>query len=367
MNLTRILSILIPSLLVVSIYLQPKVDSQTHTMVNLDVFRFIFSILIIILHGEFLVYLSKDLHFIVNDVFVRVAVPFFFILSGYIVSIKSQTDGLYETKYIRNMVKSYSIWFMIYLPVLVLGAYTYRDLIAEVIGSLSLGTLCIVILVPLVLVAAYVYMGSYYHLWYYPATFLSLGVLRYWNKKHWNLGFLLGLSFVLFLFGLTETYYGLLPPILQSIVATYMAIFYTTRNFLFYGLFFIVLGYIMGRMDLTKIKFSLYKLVFFTVLLVLESYFIYDIERFNLNFLFMAVFVSFYLVVSLLRLPNMVSFKKGIRLRNISKYLYLIHPAIILGLDILGVKQYSALIFGILSVVVSLVISYIMVEKKVAL
>lgn len=123
----------------------------------------------------------------------------------------------------------------------------------------------------------------------------------------------------------------------------------------------------MGRMDLTKIKFSLYKLVFFTVLLVLESYFIYDIERFNLNFLFMAVFVSFYLVVSLLRLPNMVSFKKGIRLRNISKYLYLIHPAIILGLDILGVKQYSALIFGILSVVVSLVISYIMVEKKVAL
>ncbi len=364
MNIGLILSILIPVLLVLSIFLQPKIDTKTHTMVNLDFFRFVFSVLIIILHGEFLVYINKDLHFVINDVIVRVAVPFFLIVSGYLVSIKSKNDSMYESRYIRNLVKNYSFWFLVYIPVLILSVFEYKDLILDVVGTLSLNTLSIVVLIPVVIVVAYFYMGSYYHLWYYPATFLSLGILKYWNKRKWNVRVLLGISFGLFLFGLTESYYGLLPGVLQGIVSSYMSIFYTTRNFLFFGLFFVVLGYVVGRIDLTKIKYSVYKLAFFVVLLVLESYLINDIERFNLNFLLMTVPVSFYLVVSLLRLPSIMSVRLGRKLRGVSKYVYLIHPAVILLFVLLGVKEYNVTLYGVLIVSVSLILSYIMAEKK---
>ena len=73
---------------------------------------------------------------------------------------------------------------------------------------------------------------------------LSLIVVAQW-KKRWSLGWLLVISFVLLLFGATETYYGVLPLTLQRIISYYYNIFFTTRNFLSLACFMCV-GLLFG-------------------------------------------------------------------------------------------------------------------------
>ena len=46
----------------------------------------------------------------------------------------------------------------------------------------------------------FIYFGTYYHLWFFPALFLSVLILNYW-KKHFSMDVLLVISFILLIFG----------------------------------------------------------------------------------------------------------------------------------------------------------------------
>ena len=118
--------------------------------------------------------------------------------------------------------------------------------IASLNVSFPLLILLCIALIPIVLLIVIVYTGIYYHLWYFPAVIFSLLLLSKWKKK-FDAKYVLIISFILLLFGATETYYGALPSGFQKLLIYYYNIFFTTRNFLLLGLFYVVLGYLWAE------------------------------------------------------------------------------------------------------------------------
>lgn len=105
-------------------------------------------------------------------------------------------------------------------------------------------------LYPIAILLGILYIGIYYHLWYFPALFFSICILSFW-KKRWSISLLTFISFLLLIIGSSESYFGYFNDFWQNIFQTYyFSIFYTTRNFLFFGLFYVTLGYMMQKKQL---------------------------------------------------------------------------------------------------------------------
>ncbi len=127
------------------------------------------------------------------------------------------------------MIPVYLVWSAVYLPSSFSLAAPYIEQGLHVLKGMGIPgviqILLLFLLIPLVILIALLYSGVYYHLWYFPALLLSMLVLQYWKKKH-TLKVLLAVSFVLLLFGATETYYGFCGNFFQSLLHYYYAIFF---------------------------------------------------------------------------------------------------------------------------------------------
>ena len=80
----------------------------------IDVMKFICSILIVIIHAN--PFGKSFISFIMFNNNTRIAVPLFFITSGYLVWGKYKNDKIYISKYIYKLVKISIIWTIVYLP-----------------------------------------------------------------------------------------------------------------------------------------------------------------------------------------------------------------------------------------------------------
>ena len=240
-------------------YQQQKVYYQ-----NLNILKYILSILVIILHLRPFLHYSNELDLAFNNIVSRICVPMFFIITGYFVAKKEKEKSHYIDTYIKRTIPLYLTWSLIYLPVILMTAIQYLPTINEYLVKINVPILLLILLVivllPILLIITLCYSGVYYHLWYFPAVMLSLFVLKKWKEKY-KLNYLFIISFFLLLFGATETYYGVLPLSIKELVTYYYNIFFTTRNFLFFGLFYVVLGYKMGSKEKTYTKNCFVKLI----------------------------------------------------------------------------------------------------------
>ena len=177
---------------------------------------------------------SNQLDLAFNNIVSRICVPFFFVVTGYFVAKKEKDNPNYIKKYIKSMIPLYLTWCLIYLPIILVSAYSYLPQISSYISMIKIPVYLLVplsiILIPIALIIVLLYTGTYYHLWYFPAVMLSLFVLSKW-KKRWKIKYLFVISFILLLFGATETYYGFLPSSIKDWLSYYYNLFFTTRNF----------------------------------------------------------------------------------------------------------------------------------------
>lgn len=172
---------------------------------------------------------SLGIHWLVNGL-VRLAVPFFFICSGYFLSKKDMKNPQVVKTFTLNQAKRYGILSLIYIPI------AFVQMIF--LDQLDFGTYLHEVVVK----------GTFLHLWYFPALILATWLV------HLGLRRLCPQSLVLLLvpiyaFGLLgEGYHGLLEliPGLSTLYHGYEGIFLTTRNGLFLGLPFIFMGWSMG-------------------------------------------------------------------------------------------------------------------------
>lgn len=308
-------------------YLEKEVNYK-----NLDLLKYLCAILIIILHLRPFFDYSNKLDLAFNNIITRVCVPLFFLITGYFVAVKEKDSPNYIKDYILKMMPLYLVWSVLYLPIIGVIAFQHGATIQYYLTNLHLSMplliLFILILSPLIIVIALIYTGVYYHLWYFPAVMLSLVVLKQW-KKRYKIKYLLLLSFFLLLFGATETYYGVLPFTIKQLLNFYYTIFFTTRNFLFFGLFYVVLGYYMGTKKAIYADHCVSKLIISIFFLVFEAIILHDFDRLDSNILLSCIPLTYYLFISTIYLTRHKKKRINLPYRDLSKYYYLVHPAII--------------------------------------
>ena len=334
-TLTVILLAASGSLLVIRMETHMAFHAQTKQLQyqNLDLFRFLSSIIIIVLHARPFFTVSYEIDMAINNIIGRICVPFFFFISGYFAAKQEQKKPDYIRSYIRSMIPVYLLWSAVYLPWSLSLAAPYIQQVSGLLCTIGLPTaiqnLLLLLLVPLAVIVALLYSGVYYHLWYFPALLLSMLVLRWWKRKY-SLRVLLTVSFVLLLFGATETYYGFCGQFFQSLLHYYYAVFFTTRNFLFFALFYVTLGYWMGKQEQPASSLCFLKLLLSIAALVGEGLLLQTTQRLDSNILLACVPLVYYLFSCLLYTNIHVPQLSEIPFRAISKYYYLVHPLMIL-------------------------------------
>ena len=354
----------------ITIFIQKNIDknyneNKVHYQ-NLDILKYISAILIMILHLRPFINFSDQLDLAFNNIITRICVPIFFIITGYFVAKKEKNNENYIKDYIKKTIPLYLVWSLLYVPIILGTIIQYLPIINEYLSkiniSLPLFIILSMLLLPFAILIALCYTGTYYHLWYFPAIMFSLLILKKWKNK-FDIKYLLVISFILLLFGATETYYGVLPLSIKELLSYYYNIFFTTRNFLFFGLFYVVLGYFIGTKEKAYSKYCFAKLIISFFLLVFEAILLHDINRLNSNILLSCVPLTYYLFISVIYITNNIKLK--FQFSNLSKYYYLIHPMIIFIISLLikGISNYPY--FNILIVLlITHIISVLIIKLK---
>ena len=205
---------------------------------NIDKARWLLAYLILIIHFRPLSGFDPTVDFASAQVVARIAVPFYFMTTGFFMDY-AQTDKV--KAWLKNILRLTLIWSLIYLPFRLSAYFTGQ---ANILMDI-------------------LHLGVHVHLWYLPASIfavLSLGFLL----KHMHIKMILWIGFILYIFGLFgDAYHGFSSIIgIENLVDDYLSIFETTRNGLFFGFFFVSLGYFIKTHPL-NIKVNFKRIGFF--------------------------------------------------------------------------------------------------------
>lgn len=154
------------------------------TVPTLDLFRLAAVLLVVMNHTSPLADVSAMADFWLTRVLARVAVPFFLMTTGYFLS-RNHWAGV--GRQLKKLCLLYGVCILLYLPVnLYAGSFTGP---ADVLRKLLVD-------------------GTFYHLWYFPATILGIVIARWLSRL--GLRVALPVAALLYLIGLGgDSYYGL--------------------------------------------------------------------------------------------------------------------------------------------------------------
>ena len=185
----------------------------------LDLFRLAAVLLVVANHTSPLADVSATADFWLTRVLARVAVPFFLMTTGYFLS---RNNWVGAGRQLKKLCLLYGCCILLYLPV---------NLYAGSFGG------------PAELLRKLLVDGTFYHLWYFPATILGIVIARWLSR--FGLRIALPAAALLYLVGLGgDSYYGLIARI-QPLGAFYDGVFTLcgyTRNGLFFAPLFLLLG-----------------------------------------------------------------------------------------------------------------------------
>lgn len=189
------------------------------TVPALDLFRLAAVLLVVMNHTSPLADVSATADFWLTRVLARVAVPFFLMTTGYFLS-RDHWAG--AGRQVKKLCLLYGACVLLYLPVnLYAGIFTGP---ADALRKLLVD-------------------GTFYHLWYFPATILGVVIARWLSRL--GLRVALPAAALLYLVGLGgDSYYGLvsqIPPLRASYDGVFTLCGYT-RNGLFFAPLFLLLG-----------------------------------------------------------------------------------------------------------------------------
>lgn len=307
----------------------------------IDLMKFISALLVVCIHVGPLLDVDKQANFILVQIISRIAVPFFFVASGFFFFQKvdpSREWNDYENlaylkKYIGRLLKIYFIWTILYLP------FTYILIAGDGITSQEI----------LRVILDSVFVGSYYHLWFLPALIFSCSIAYFLYTK-WGLRKTIIVAFILYLIGMLGNVYGSLFEntfLIQTLYKGYMAVFDTTRNGLFFGLIFVMIGayFAHRRIYIRKIGIALLAILTF-ILLIIEAFllkqngFMQDTTSMYF-FLIPCVMAMFYLITKLsLKKRKIYSI-----CRKLSLLIYVIHVMFITIILWIAPQMHSVFVY----------------------
>lgn len=286
-----------------------ELSNKNYKMI--DVMKFVAAVLVICIHTS---PINGEIGYFLNNILARIAVPFFFLTSGYFLYSKVEKDYKYIYKYIKKIFYLYSSWYIIYL--------IFR-LLMGIMNGLSIKSI-------IVLLREFLFSG-YYHLWYLPSLILSIFIVSIFIKKR-QYYFLYITSILLFSFGiLGDSYYGVFENnLLTKLLDIYFFIFGTTKAGICFGIPFITLGVIIRKYDIKFNHLNL-MLILSGILFIAESTILefYNIGK-GRNIYIMLTFITPLVFIKLLHLRYDISPGTAKLLRQLSLSIYCSHVIFIL-------------------------------------
>ena len=316
----------------------------------LDIFKFIFCLMIITVHVNVLSTFSENTDWYVTHLLFRLAVPFFFVTSGFLFGKKiiEKDNDIKETtkKYCIRLSIPLVFWLLVGLPHTIHEEY-----------SISL----LHTLKEIFLKAIFYPYGA---LWYIYASIIAITILYFfYKKKRYILPVVIG--FILYIFALLcNSYYFVAEkiPILKRIVDSYMEIFVSPRNGIFIGILFISLGVLLAKyldkLKNIKLRYSIPVSILVYIVLIFEVYFVRYRNVLDDSSLFiMTPFISFLIVYLLILLSRN---KSQTKLRNLSTGMYFIHKPILGYLLMIFSTLYDKRIIFLIVIVLSFILVFLL-------
>ena len=277
---------------------------------GIDYFRFIAALLIIAIHTSPLGSFSETGDFMLTRIIARVAVPFFFMTSGFFLISRYTCNAEKLGAFIKKTTLIYGVAILLYIPINVYNGYFKMDnLLPNIIKDI-------------------VFDGTLYHLWYLPASIIGAAIAWYLVKKvHYRKAFLIAsVLYIIGLFG--DSYYGIVKSV-SCLNAFYNLIFqltdYTRNGIFFAPIFFVLGGYISDNQNRLSLKRSIVGFIVCFALMFGEALTLhFDIQKHDS--MYVLLFPSVYCLFNLL-----LHFrgKRRTGLRTISLIIYTIHPFMI--------------------------------------
>ncbi|MCG1035931.1 acyltransferase family protein [Polaribacter sargassicola] len=291
--------------------------------ISLDLFKIILAVFVVLIHCFFLKDISLDVYYLTTNGLFRTAVPVFFIINGYFFTQVIEKKTI--VKWMKRVFILYFVWMLIYAPL-----WFHLDVKSILIN----------------------FFVGFHHLWYIKALLLC-GMLLYVMKKM-KIKFLFLISFILF-------FLGSLIQFLKNIHILYFDV-YSHRNFLFLGLPFFILGYLIRKTSWqTKIsgKHNILFILIFTVTLLIESYLHYHFKFDRNDNLFSLILLCPLIFIYVINYQCYIKFNsKSISL--ISTSIYLLHPWVMHFLNMN--YKINSVFLAIITISISFALSFVLIK-----
>ena len=283
---------------------------------GIDRFRLIAVLLIVGIHTYPLSSVDENLNFGLVNVFARIAVPFFLMITGYFVLPKCLSPNSNNSKPLISIIKKTGLLYagatLLYLPVSIYaGYYSNGNVLATVLKNI-------------------IFDGTFYHLWYLPALIIGI-LLFYALSRRFSLNVIFILTIVLYIFGLLGDSYhgfGFGNTFLTTVYDMGFSIFSYTRNGLFYTPVFLAMGAVIAKKEhsFTK-RTSLIGFGISMILMLAEGFTLrhFDYQRHD------SMYIALIPCMFFLFLFVLTSKRKALPiLRDISMWIYILHPLFII-------------------------------------
>lgn len=262
--------------------------------------------------------------FFLRDCIARVAVPFFFIASGYFLFRKTQISNLDTSickSYVLKIFKLYCVWSLIYFP-LRLGGFFFEEK-GFLYGVFDY-------------IKDFIFSTSFSHLWYLNALIFSVLIISFLLYKKVSPKNIICASAIFYIIGLFgQSWYGVIKP-LENVPAVWqtlkfaMGIIETTRDGLFDGFLFVGIGMLFAyqKIKLTR-KQSGIGFALSAVILCCEAFILqyYGFSRSHDTYIFLVPTALF--LFAFVKSSNVKKDRDYKKLRVMSSLIYLIHPWIL--------------------------------------
>ncbi|WP_034061031.1 acyltransferase family protein [Lacinutrix jangbogonensis] len=310
----------------------------TSRNILLDILKVIAAVAIIAVHCGFLFDLNKIAYHLTCNGLFRIPIPFFFCINGFFLYSVFQNDR------IKTWSKRVGILYLIWMLIFVYFWITpVQERFVKIIPTLLFG---------------------FNHLWYLAALILG-GLLLYTFQKLSNKQLLI-IALLLYLIGYTiQTLSNFEVFAKQAMLAKLINFPPLHRNFLFFALPFLSIGYVIRRsnfhLKLKKRQTIMFLVLSFVFLLAesLINYYVNSKASLNMSISFL-VFGPMLLLVSFSH--KITSSLDSKLLSSYSIALYLIHPLIIVLIT--SFFKLEATPLTIATIILSVIASYLLIQMN---
>ncbi len=302
-----------------------KDNNRKESFDIVDICKFLLCICVIALHSNALGFLPKNVQYFIEKLIFRVAVPYFFIASGFFLGRKLKTGGCTYWQIIKNYCKRLLKPFIVFSIINII-----QYIIPFIVAGVNFGQAILDII-------QHIIFYPYGALWYIQASLIGVLLLYPFVKKN-KISSAIIIGLVLYAFALlcNNYYFIVKDTVMGDCINSYLSLCISGRNGLFVGFLFIALGIacekIYSKFKIIKSKLLCCFIISF-VLYIIEIILIW---KFAIDFVKDdgALYITHLIFIPILFLISVIfskntTVKKSVVFRNLSTGMYFLHRPVL--------------------------------------